>query len=247
MANRNFLTGIGRIVVGCMILGLGPVLSTAQEVQTMSPQPTEASATSGNAAGISHQVHLDAHGNLSGQIEGLNGEATGLASPVNVSFVQNGKVVATATSDGFGRFQMTGLQPGTYSVLAYGPDGVSAFSAQVLPVSSQVIPTAEGAAADSSTTLDVDVVPTADATTLAQTGEDPNASSVTAAAGTIPSDTGVPPPAGGGGGGDAGALGAALGAAAAGAGIAAGGATGAGGGGGGGAGGAAASPVSATQ
>ncbi len=232
MANCDFLRGIGRIVVGCMILVLGPVLSTAQEVGPTSLQPTAPSTTNGNGGSAAQpQVHLDAHGNIAGQIEGLNGEATGQASAINVSFVQDGTVIASATSDGFGRFQVTGLQPGTYSVLAYGPDGVAAFSAQVLPPSLQVIPTAEGAAADSSTTLTMNLVSTPDANTLDQTGENSNTSSSTAVTGT-PLDTGLPAP-GGGGGNDAGGMLGALGALGALGGL--GGATGGGGGGGAGA------------
>jgi hypothetical protein len=245
MASHHFLTRIGRIVLGCTILGLGSRWSTAQETVPLSPQSATAPAA-GDSGGGWQATGRIVDGKLSGQIYGLDREATGQASPINVSFVQNGKVVATATSDGFGAFQVADLPPGTYSMLVYGPGGVSAVSVQVLPASAQVFPAADGNASDPTTTLTADVVPPTDSDALnTAMGTDSGAPSVVAAAGTIPADTPPQAPGGGGGGGDAGA--AALGAAAAAAGIGAGSATGSGGGAAGGAGGAAASAVSNTQ
>jgi hypothetical protein len=193
------VTGIGRVGLGCAILALAAAWSTAQEIVPLAPQSPGTAGAGDSGGGIWQTTGRIVNDKLSGQIAGLNGEATGQAAPVAISLVQDGKVVASAVSDGFGVFQVPNLSPGTYSLLLYGPDGISAVSVEVLPASSQIIPAAEGAAADSGT-LTVNVVPTADVDPLnSAMGGGGSSPSVAASQGTIPSDS--PPAAPGGGGG----------------------------------------------
>jgi hypothetical protein len=75
-------------------------------------------------------VHLQIDGNLAGRVT-----LAGSTQPAHaqISLVQGGRLIATARSDEFGRFQVTGLTPGVYSVGAKGPGGIAVFAVPVLP------------------------------------------------------------------------------------------------------------------
>jgi hypothetical protein len=78
----------------------------------------------------SRGVHLQIDGNLVGQISIAGSTKPGHAQ---VNFVQRGNLIATAQSDEFGRFQITGLTPGIYSIGAKGSNGVALLAVPVLP------------------------------------------------------------------------------------------------------------------
>jgi hypothetical protein len=75
-------------------------------------------------------VHLQIDGNLAGRVT-----IAGTTRPAHaqVSFVRSARLVATAGSDEFGRFQIIGLTPGVYSVGAKGPGGITVFAVPILP------------------------------------------------------------------------------------------------------------------
>jgi hypothetical protein len=103
----------------------GPQL--AQPANAMSPRaeklPTPAPAAF-------RGVHLQIDGNLAGRVM-----IAGSTRPAHaqVSFVRGGRLVGTVGSDEFGRFQITGLTPGVYSVGARGPAGITIFAVPILP------------------------------------------------------------------------------------------------------------------
>jgi hypothetical protein len=75
-------------------------------------------------------VHLQIDGNLAGRVT-IAGST--LPAHAQVSFVRGGRLIASAGSDEFGRFQITGLTPGVYSIGAKGPGGITIFAVPILP------------------------------------------------------------------------------------------------------------------
>ncbi len=156
------------------------------------PQPDNGTKTSYTVV-----VHLRVDGNLAGRLSMIDPSGKRIPARANVSFLQNGQVVASAQSDEFGRFQVTGLRPGVYSVIASGPDGFAAVSVQVLPFAAD--------ASKEQVTLELTLVP------LGDTLSDMLAGETTAAAATTPSGATGGSGGGGGGGGGFGLLAAGLG------------------------------------
>ena len=149
-------------------------------------------------------VHLRVDGNLAGRVSVLTPDGKRVPARAHVSFLQSGQIRGAADTDEQGRFQVNGLQPGVYSVLASGPDGFAAVSVQVLPYSPD--------APKERLTLDLTLVPP---------GDDLSDLLAQAPVGVPIGSQGVPMSGGGGsgGGGGWGLLGVALGAAGLGLGI----------------------------
>jgi hypothetical protein len=220
--SRIHCVGLGTLGLALAILAGQPESSFAQVGEKLSTVPVAqvAAATPPTVTSVK-TIRLQADGNLAGQVNGAGGP-NGAFQGAQISIVKNGQIVASTRTDESGHFQLVGVQPGTYSLIANGPTGAAAFEIQVLPVTGGV----NGAAgvADAGTLLDVDLIPMSDFNLLMQAmGATPAGTPGIPTAGTP-----APAPAGGGGGG-AGGLGAALGAGAAAAGLAGGAAGGAGG------------------
>src|SRR5262249_53388317 len=79
-----------------------------------------------------HQVKLSADGTASGRIwVPLSGERPGDEVPaggLDVFFLRNGQAGRPGRTDSDGTFQVGGLEPGTYSLVAFGRTGLLAFS-----------------------------------------------------------------------------------------------------------------------
>lgn len=80
-----------------------------------------------------HAVHLRVDGNLAGRVSAMASSGALMPARATMSFGQNGQMINSSRSDERGNFQVVGIQPGVYSVIATGPDGFSAFSVQILP------------------------------------------------------------------------------------------------------------------
>lgn len=77
-----------------------------------------------------HQVLVDANGQLRGRLTTFadwRGDVEPLADAA-VHLMQNGRVAAEATTDEDGRFLVSGLSDGTYSLIAESPDGLLAYA-----------------------------------------------------------------------------------------------------------------------
>lgn len=82
-----------------------------------------------------HAVRLGQEGRLSGRMRRLHLE-TGRpvpVSPLTVFFIRDGVSTGGTKVDENGAFELNGLEPGAYSVVAIGPDGFAAFDILVLP------------------------------------------------------------------------------------------------------------------
>ncbi|MGQ9574323.1 MAG: carboxypeptidase regulatory-like domain-containing protein [Thermoguttaceae bacterium] len=104
-------------------------------------------------------VRLHVDGNLAGRVSSLDASGNRVPARAQISFFRNGEVVAVAHSDEQGRFQVTGLEPGVYSVVASGAEGFAAVSVQVLPYAQQ--------AAKEELVLELTLVPGEEADALA--------------------------------------------------------------------------------
>lgn len=80
-------------------------------------------------------VRLDQDGRLIGRMRRLHLETGQPVSvtPVNVFFIRDGVSAGGTTAGENGEFELNGLEPGAYSVVAIGPDGFAAFDILVLP------------------------------------------------------------------------------------------------------------------
>ena len=80
-------------------------------------------------------VMLRGDGSLAGTVAPLTSPSGRLipASPMTVSFIQNGRIMASAQTNAQGAFVVPVLRPGSYSVVASGPAGFTAFAVRVLP------------------------------------------------------------------------------------------------------------------
>jgi hypothetical protein len=82
-----------------------------------------------------HMVRMRQDGCLIGRMRRLHLQ-TGRPVPVHplsVFFIRNGVSTEGAPTDENGEFELSGLEPGPYSVVAVGPDGFAAFDILVLP------------------------------------------------------------------------------------------------------------------
>ena len=203
-AKPSFSQDLVRSLMALSIL-LYPVLTVAQDPagkpaageaqgaapngSSGAPPPANGKLPAPNAA----VVHLQVDGNLKGKLSILDSAGKPSPAQAKITFLQNGQVVATAQADAGGVFQVPGLKPGVYSVIASGPDGFAATTVQVLPFAGDA-PAAE-------LTLNMTLVPLNEADALSDL-----------LAQTPPGTPAPPvdPPAygGGGGGGGGGGLGA---------------------------------------
>ncbi|MEE2827195.1 MAG: carboxypeptidase-like regulatory domain-containing protein [Planctomycetota bacterium] len=101
---------------------------SGSETSQLSPSAVDPQAKSEVAA--SSRVWLTKDGKLEGRVISLNQVLSGSTS---VAFIKDDKVVAKAVADQDGSFQVGGLEPGVYDVIATGPNGVSVVSLQAVP------------------------------------------------------------------------------------------------------------------
>ncbi len=82
-----------------------------------------------------HVVRLRPDGRLVGRMGRLHLHTGALTpvSPLSVYFLHKGALAANTTVSESGEFELRGLEPGVYSVVAIGIDGFAAFDAMVLP------------------------------------------------------------------------------------------------------------------
>lgn len=80
-------------------------------------------------------VRLRPDGRLVGRMRRLHlktGQPVSV-SPLSVFLIHDGVVTVKTTADENGDFELNGLEPGAYSVVAIGPDGFAAFDIMALP------------------------------------------------------------------------------------------------------------------
>lgn len=165
----SFTSDLMRSAMALSIL-LYPVLSVAQD-PAGKPVPGDANGAAQNGPApaspppngkvpASHitAVHLQVDGNLKGRLNTV--DSSGKPSPTQgkVSFLQNGQVIAAVQADVGGVFQVPGLKPGVYSVIASGPEGFAAMTVQVLPFVAEL--------PDAEKTLEMTLVPLNEADAL---------------------------------------------------------------------------------
>jgi hypothetical protein len=78
-------------------------------------------------------VRLRVDGNLAGKATTMDDVGAGIPVRGKIHFIRYGKVVTSARIEETGAFQVIGLEPGVYSVVAVGSGGVGVTRVQVLP------------------------------------------------------------------------------------------------------------------
>jgi len=82
-----------------------------------------------------HWITPDADGNIDGRISSLDAE-TAEASPIGfltVTLMEKGRQISKAKTDEEGRFALKEVEPGVYTLLAFGKSGFLAYGVHVLP------------------------------------------------------------------------------------------------------------------
>lgn len=80
-----------------------------------------------------HELPVRADGNLPGELRVFDESGNLVPARVRLFFLQDGETIVQTRPDEQGNFQVVGLTPGVYSVVAAGPEGFGAFSVRVLP------------------------------------------------------------------------------------------------------------------
>ncbi len=81
-----------------------------------------------------HTVYLRVDGNLTGRVSRFLSSGAFVPAQARVRLMREASVAASARSDDDGSFEIVGLEPAVYWVIADGLEGCTAFSVRVLPV-----------------------------------------------------------------------------------------------------------------
>jgi hypothetical protein len=132
-AIRRVVAAVGASLCIASTVGAAPEPAPVKQIaqpKIVAPAPAD---TVADPAAEGPRIRLRIDGNLVGRTFVL--DATGRPQPVRarVSLLHGGQVVATTQADEWGRFQIVGIQPGVYSVLAAANDYVAAMSVHILP------------------------------------------------------------------------------------------------------------------
>ena len=150
VTRHHSLAGVAALAIlfSCVVVAAQETEEAAPKADTsaqavveevaLQPAPAPISTPAALSGQRFHAVNLRVDGSLAGRVSVI--EPSGMLKPVRarISFVQNGEEVASVRSDEWGRFQVPGLEPKVYSVLAKGQEGFGAFSVQVLPYDKDV-------------------------------------------------------------------------------------------------------------
>ncbi len=80
-----------------------------------------------------HEMSLGPDGNIPGNLRVFDESGALVPARVKLFFLRDGQVVTQTMPNEQGDFQITNLQPGTYSVVAAGQSGFAAIGVRVLP------------------------------------------------------------------------------------------------------------------
>ncbi len=80
-----------------------------------------------------HFVRMTDEGQIVGRLRTLTNDDISIARDIEVHFVKNGTAAAVVSPNEFGKFRVDGLEPGRYSVVTAGEDGLAAYAVAVLP------------------------------------------------------------------------------------------------------------------
>jgi hypothetical protein len=80
-----------------------------------------------------HEMSLGPDGNIPGNLRVFDESGALVPARVKLFFLRDGQVVTQTMPNEQGDFQISGLQPGTYSVVAAGQSGFAAMGVRVLP------------------------------------------------------------------------------------------------------------------
>lgn len=85
-----------------------------------------------------HFVRMTSDGQIVGRLKTLVNDDVSIARDITVHFVKNGTASAVVKPNEFGKFRVDGLDPGRYSVVTAGEDGLAAYAVAVLPSNGQL-------------------------------------------------------------------------------------------------------------
>ncbi len=230
---RRTKQGLWAVVTAVAVLMSVATPSSGQE------RPASAdsvgSAAVGQTNGASFTLHLGRDGSVQGRLVSFLNNGGAQSGRIRLAFLQGGRLVKSASTTDSGAFQVGGLEPGAYSLVAKSAGGMSAFGISVTP--------AVASPGSGTPVLNVSFAPISDVAAFLQGQAGAAPEDETAPNQTADASSGVAPAASAAGG-AAGGGGAGLGVLLGGMGAAMGAAGAASGGGGGGGGGGPASPSS---
>jgi hypothetical protein len=127
---------VSLILPATVVMLLGPEAAAGAEVLpgsiSWASQSTDFAADARTGHGNrQHTVHLRADGNLTGRVSRFLSSGAFVPAQARVRLIRDSGVVASARSNDHGMFQLTGLDPAVYWVIADGLEGCSVFSVRV--------------------------------------------------------------------------------------------------------------------
>ncbi len=131
------LADVGLGLVGILAVLALPSLATAQLGELPIPEPvvpvTADDAVPPKDAPDLHRVRLAVDGFIPGSVKTLDKLGALMPARATISVFQNGLLLTTTQSNEQGRFQLPGLRPGVYSVIADAGRHMGVFAVEVLP------------------------------------------------------------------------------------------------------------------
>lgn len=87
-----------------------------------------------------HELEINENGAFPGELKVFNESGQLVPARVKLFFVRNGQIVTQTLPNEDGTFQMVGLQPGIYTIVAAGQEGFGASSVRILPPAAKPAP-----------------------------------------------------------------------------------------------------------
>lgn len=117
--------------------------AVAEDSKSGSAKPSVPTSPAPAAVGTAHivangaedglHVHLAVDGNMAGRVFTYDDSGVAQSTRARIALLRGGQVIATTRADEWGRFQIIGIQPGVYSILAAADDRLAVAAIRVIP------------------------------------------------------------------------------------------------------------------
>jgi|GEM_PF-5941371 len=156
--NVKTVVGLASVHLALTVAAFAEAPATGKALRKQAPVKTAQFVGDQNQAATRVMARDD--GSVSGRLSVLTPNGLSAAPGMSVTFLRDGRIAAQARSGADGTYQVTGLSPGTYSMVARGPAGFATMSVVVDRFNNAAQP------GDVDFVLDTTVIPAGDLQTL---------------------------------------------------------------------------------